>query len=198
MLDTSLKELKSSNPCFRFMDLVAELRCKIYGFLLEEKDPIKITAYRRRPVREGFGYETKEKQQDFVWSERLAKWINQPPSTLAILSVSRQVNKETVPIAYSNTFSFTHPQHFKAFVRGIGSMCDHIKYIELSKQTFWSTDKRTNPFLLLLELTNLRTLKIKQSAFATTDYPPRRSEHEGLLKFVEDIKEPLEMFDFLQ
>lgn len=172
------------------MDLAAELRCKVYGFLLEEEGPIKIAMYRRRPVREGYGYETREKQEDHVWNVRLAKWIDQPPSNLAIMSVNKQIHQETAPIVYGQTFSFEHLTSFKAFARHIGNMCEYVKHVEF-KCTTWS--RGTNPFLLLLQFAHLRCLTIRpdEGLLSVLEGP-------SLERFVRNVKEPLKMFDFLE
>lgn len=178
------------------MDLVAELRCKIYGHLLEENEPIKISVYQRRPVREGYGYESRVRAREFVWNGRSAKWMDQPPSNMAILQVNKQIRKEAAPIAYGdNTFSFAHSQFFKAFVRGIGSMCEYVKRIEFPTQITWIRNGRTNPWLLLGELTSLRTLNIGQDAFEhpyEAGFRGRLKCRGSVVELVANVKESVE------
>ena len=173
------------------MDLAAELRCKVYEHLLEEPSPIEIQQYRRRPVRKGYGYKANGKKADLVWSERQANWIDQPPSNLAILSVSKQTHKEAAPVAYSNIFSFQHINPFKCFVRGIGSMGKSVRHIEFPSSTSWS--RGSNPFDLLVNLINLHSLVIPKFSHHVSLYVAE----EYLKGFITSIKTPLKTLYFL-
>lgn len=169
------------------MELAAELRCKIYGHLLEENEPIRISAYKRRPVREGYGYELRKNDKGLMWDVRSGKWIDQPPSNMAILQVSKRILQEAAPIAYSNEFSFAHEHYVGGFLRAIGSMRQYVKHIDLPA---YLSDHR-DPFRYLSDMRSLRSVKITCNSSARYSGEPQLRKGE-VERFVEDIKVPLD------
>lgn len=79
---------------FRFLDLPPELRMMIYSFLFEEPEPITIIRFKTRGLPRRLvmsSFMEVEKHRGLEWDAKSGTWINQPPSKLALLAVSKQV-----------------------------------------------------------------------------------------------------------
>ncbi|KAK5708636.1 hypothetical protein LTR17_020526 [Elasticomyces elasticus] len=66
--------LEPYTKIFRFMDLPPELRVVVYEMVLSEPNPISMTTYKFRPVRETFPNQAL--YQDLKWDPSLGKWID--------------------------------------------------------------------------------------------------------------------------
>jgi len=79
---------------FRFLDLPPEIRTMIYGFLFEENEPISIIRFKIRGMPRRLvisSFMEVEKHRGLQWDAKVGTWINQPPSKLALLAVSKQL-----------------------------------------------------------------------------------------------------------
>ena len=128
------------------MDLPPELRKMVYEELFSqpgktEMDQIKPVGQPRRPCRPGF--EVRKLHEGMKWDSTFGKWIGQTPSHFSLLRVSKQLFKESAPVAYGGTFDLPTMGVAAAFFPAIGSMGEYLRHIDLSGYAHQKTKLRT-------------------------------------------------------
>lgn len=165
----------------------------IYGYLLEENEPIDIATYtplggHRRPCREGFW--RKGAHPDCKWDDVNKKWIGQAPSNAKILSVCKQIYNETAPILYSNNiFKFYNVGVMTSFLTTIGSNRKYMKRIQISDESGWKGALNPGAFKLLTDATGLLEFRVNLRMFYPQVLGPhylqvRHSRNASLSEFV--------------
>lgn len=157
-----------STPGFRFLDLPPEIRNKVYGYLLEEANPIGIHTYSpvRKPVRSvraGYVPGSYTTRAGLTWDKETCKWIGEPPSAFALLRVCKQMLQETAPVAYgNNTFS---PRSFRdahVWFNAIGSMRRYVRRFQLPERAHGRSHLHTI-FSKLQTAVDLRSIIVDHS-----------------------------------
>lgn len=173
---------------FRFLDLPPELRQMIYELLVVGDGPIRMTTHKpvgqpRRPVLDSFiNYGEHKKYQ---WDRNTGKYIDQPPSTWAILRVNKQIFNEVAPIAYgANRFEFLASAELKCFLDSIKSMRSYLKHLKIEESYFQVTAARSILYSLR-DANALRSLAIPHTWFC--QYAGNRYYNRRYTVTVEDF-----------
>ena len=154
--------LMEARMIFRFMDLPAEIRNMIYVNLLVEDEPIIMSTTcalneLERPCR--VTYKNAKGHEGLTYNKQTKRYMNQPPSALAVLRLNKQVFEEAGALVYaSNRSQFSHLFDLKIFVQRVGTMRSHIRHITITGHwAFYKTNARS-AFFSLRDATGLRSL----------------------------------------
>ncbi|KAK4614061.1 hypothetical protein CLAFUW4_09474 [Fulvia fulva] len=125
---------------FRILDLPAELRLRIYEYVLKEQDTISIL-YINRTISPGVykmefvrpGHRRDKHHRGVIWDRRSRGWVPAPPSPTALLLVNKQINAEATKVLYgSNRFKFADLFCLREFIELLGDRAQWFQHIELS------------------------------------------------------------------
>nr|POE94722.1 hypothetical protein CFP56_16959 [Quercus suber] len=121
------------------LDLPPEIRVIILKMVLMQRAPFFITEYHQarsgtRAVQSSFTNELEHRYM--TRDDSTDRWENMPPSTFAVLRVSKTLLHEAAPIAYgNNTFCFTGSGGLAHFISSIAGMRVHLKHVCLAPLT---------------------------------------------------------------
>jgi hypothetical protein len=127
--------MKPKTKAFPFMRLPVELRAEIYDYVFPRGEEIKVVEKSRVGIKtrlrrqEGLKAANTKAERGSTLTTNI-RW--QRPSGLSLLHVSKQILNEAAPVAYGNPV-LVCPQHYVGtFLKEVGSMRKHLKYLRLS------------------------------------------------------------------
>lgn len=136
----------------------------IYAYHFEDAGEVNLSTVKpsgkpRRACR--WTFHRRSGRGGLVWDAKNKKWDGpgMTPSAAAILSVSKQIQHETVPLVYSdNTFHFRNLNDMKVFLDQVGNMRKHIRHIHIAERGY--SVHSNSAFRPLKDATDLRSITL--------------------------------------
>ncbi|KAK4505219.1 hypothetical protein PRZ48_003182 [Zasmidium cellare] len=156
-----------------FMDLPAEVRMNIFGYILEEDKPItlQLIKWRSRPREVARkGHDRKRHHRGEVYDRSQRAWVPAPPTYTAIMFLNKQVYSEATQVLYGdNTFHFETTSALEDFLNLLGPRAQYLRFIEIGSYGYIPTTAR-RAFKLLLKAKGLRKLQFDHHDFCGGRY----------------------------
>lgn len=189
--DVARLEPPRSGPTF--FDLPSEIRNRIYLYAVDPGRTLNITTFRpaggQKPCRAVLKkFTCSYIHAGLVFDHVTSKWVGLRPSHVFALSrVSKQLAVEILPSFYADTtFEFETVASLNVFVKGIGSLKRHLRYVKLTGTMLYLYSRPVSVFRTIEPLVTLERFSVqyKRSRFA-----PAPGRGQLLVsEFVYDIK----------
>lgn len=160
---------KKEPPKTTFMDLPVEIRCEIYGYVLEEPTPIKLRIQfhkKKNGPREivRIFHRRDPKHHGQVYDKKTKSWIPKQYTHSSILLVNRQINEEATPVLFAqNGYFLETTAALRDFLELIGaSNVRHLRRIIIGADGYKANNARA-AFQALTAAKGLRALEIDHS-----------------------------------
>ncbi|CAK4033945.1 Hypothetical predicted protein [Lecanosticta acicola] len=158
-------------PRIGFMDLPAEIRTEIYGFVFQEARHVSLEVRMHIHGRPREVCRPKaSKQPGKLYSRKTKSWEPAPLQYISILFASRQVFHEAEPVLYGcNVLSFSRTTALQEFIDVIGKRAQHIRHVHIKSNGYKKTNARA-AFKALAVAKGLRTLSIEHNNVCPISY----------------------------